>query len=241
MRGEQEKKCLDTVKAILKTKKNCLGCLDENDSLLENINLATANKQSSKFPDFVFEGGFIEHFQVSASKETAKGASFKQKESKFKIQTEKDCQEIQRQWMSEPFRPNTITTIPHELIFDENSYEYFVDSFKRNFDKHIESLKKYDGQKQEGVFLIEQLNAMIFVDGTYPAVSYSLFFDKDLLEYIYEFRDVLQYVVFTDGKYLDLVKISRIPKIIQYVPQKIAFKAGRTSSTTLQVFLNIQM
>lgn len=54
MRGEQEKKCLDTVKAILKTKKNCLGCLDENDSLLENINLATANKQSSKFPDFAF-------------------------------------------------------------------------------------------------------------------------------------------------------------------------------------------
>lgn len=241
MRGEQEQCCLDTVKSILKTKKNCLGCLDENDSLLENINLATANKQASKFPDFIFEGGFIEHFQVSASKETGKGSSFKQEESKFKIQTEKACQENQQEWMNKPFYPNTITTIPHELIFDENSYEYFVDSFKRNFEKHIESLKKYDGQKQEGIFLIEQTDAMIFVTGTYPVVSYSLFFDKDLLEYIYGFKDILQYIVFTDGKYLDLIKISRIPPIIQYLPQEIAFKAGRTSSTTLQVFMNIQM
>ena len=177
----------------------------------------------------------------SASKETAKGSTFKQEESRFKIQTKKDCQENQRQWMNEPFRPNTITTIPHELTFDENSYEYFVNSFKRNFEKHVESLKKYDGQKQEGIFLIEQTDAMIFVTGTYPVVSYSLFFDKDLLEYIYGFKDILQYIVFTDGKYLDLIKISRIPQIIQYLPQEIAFKAGRTSSTTLQVFMNIQM
>ena len=161
MRGEQEQKCLDTVKSILRTKKNCLDCLDENDDLLKNINLAKANKQASKFPDFVFEGGFIEHFQVSASKETAKGSSFKHKESKYKIQTEQKCQEYQSQWMSEPFRPNTFISIPHEVIFDENSYEYFVNSFKRNFEKHIESLKKYDGQKQEGIFLIEQTDTPI--------------------------------------------------------------------------------
>ena len=152
MRGEQEQKCLNTVKSILRTKKNCLGCLDENDALLQNINSANANKQASKFPDFVFEGGFIEHFQVSASKETAKGSSFKQEESKFKIQTKKDCQENQRQWMNEPFRPNTITTIPHELTFDENSYEYFVNSFKRNFEKHIESLKNTTDKNKKVFF-----------------------------------------------------------------------------------------
>ena len=241
MRGEQEQKCLDTVKSILRTKKNCLGCLDEKDDLLKNINLAKANKQASKFPDFVFEGGFIEHFQVSASKETAKGSTFKQEESRFKIQTKKDYQENQRQWMNEPFRPNTITTIPHELTFDENSYEYFVNSFKRNFEKHVESLKKYDGQKQEGIFLIEQTDGSLYIDGTPSYKPYSLFFDKDLLEYIYTFKDVLQYVVFTNGNYIDFIKIDRIPKVIQYAPKDITVKAGRMCSIKLQCFLDVQM
>ena len=93
MRGEKEQKCLDTVKSLLKGRNNYLGCLDENDSLIKNMHLAHANEQASNFPDFLFEGGFIEHFQVSVSKETAKGSSFKQEASKFKIQTEKDCEE----------------------------------------------------------------------------------------------------------------------------------------------------
>lgn len=241
MRGEQEEKCLNTVRSILRTRKNCLGCLDENDNLLQNINLAQANEQASKFPDFVFEGGFIEHFQVSASQETSKGSSFKQKESEFKRQMKKDCQKNQLQWMSEPFRSNTITTIPHELKFETNSYEYFVDSFKRNFENHIESLKKYGGQKEEGIFLIELTDASLFVDGTYPTETYSLFHDKNLMEYLFTFNGVLKYVVFTNGEYLDLVKISNIPKIMKYVPNEIVFKAGSTRSITLQCFIDIQM
>lgn len=241
MRGEQEQKCLNDVKSILKTRKNCLGCLDENDELLVKINEAKPNKKASKFPDFIFEGGFIEHFQVSASKENKKGSSFKQALSEFNIQTKKDCEELTKQWLQRDFKPNTITTIPHELTFDENKYEYFVDSFKRNFEKHIDSLKKYGEQNKIGVFLIEQTDAMIFIEGSYPSVSYSLFFDKALLEYIYGFKDILQYVVFTNREYVDLVKIARIPKIMQYVPKEISFKAGRTCSITLQVFWNLQM
>lgn len=236
MRGEKEQNCLDTVKRILKKRNKCLGCLDENDELFEKVEMAQANTQASIFPDFLFE-----HFQVAASNETAKGSAFYRKENEYKIQTEKDCDEIARQQKAAPFRANTITTISHEFTFDENSYEYFVKSFKRNFEKHIDSLKKYDGQRDIGVFLVEQVNAMIFVEGTYPTVQYSLFFDKDLLEYIYSFRQDLRYVIFINGEYVDLVKIERIPKIMQYVPQRISFKAGRTSATTLQCFIDLQI
>lgn len=241
MRGEQEQKCLNTVKSILRTGKKCLGCLDENDCLLQNINLAQANEQASKFPDFIFEGGFIEHFQVSALKETGRGPAFKREENEHKRETAKNSQEYQRQWMSATFRPNTITTIPHELKFEENRYEYFVNLFKRNFEKHIESLKKYNGPKEIGAFLIELTDASLFIDGTYPTETYSLFFDKDILNYIFQFKGVLRYVLFANGEYLDLVKISNIPKIMKYVPKEIAFKAGRTCSTTLQCFLDVQM
>ena len=111
--------------------------------------------------------------------------------------------------------------------------------FKRNFENHIDSLQKYNGQK--GIFLIEQTGGMLFIDGTYPTVSYSLFFDKNLLEYIYKFKDVLQYVVFTNGEYVDIVKLGRIPKIMQYVPKEISFKAGRMCSIKLQCFIDLQM
>ena len=241
MRGEQEQKCLDSVKSILKTRKNCLGCLDENDEFFDCINTAQANTQASQFPDFVFEGGFIEHFQVSTAKETSKGSAYKREEDEYKRRTEEDSQENVRQWKNEPFRPNTITTIPHELTFDKNSYEYFVDSFKRNFEKHIESLQKYNGQKEKGIFLIEQISAMLFIDGTYPAEPYSLFLDRNLLEYLYGFRGVLQYVVFTNGEYVDIVKLGRIPKIEHYAPEKIAFIAGRTCIIKLQCFIDLQM
>ena len=52
MRGEQEEKCLNTVRSILRTRKNCLGCLDENDNLLQNINLAQAKKITAEAANF---------------------------------------------------------------------------------------------------------------------------------------------------------------------------------------------
>ena len=116
-----------------------------------------------------------------------------------------------------------------------------MNSFKRNFEKHIESLKKYDGQKQKGVFLIEQTDGGLYIDGAPSYESYSLFFDKDLLEYAYEFKDILQYIVFTNGRCVDFIKIDRIPKVIQYVPKEITVKAGRMCSVKLQCFLDIQM
>ena len=239
MRGEQEQKCLDSVKSILKTRKNCLGCLDENDEFFDCINTAQANTQASKFPDFVFEGGFIEHFQISASKETSKGALYRQQRSIYKREVKQKSEENTRRWMCEDFKPNTVTTIPHDFTFDKNSYEYFVDSFKRNFEKHIESLQKYNGQKGKGIFLIELTDAMLFIEKPSSMESYSLLFDKKLLTYIYGFKDVLNYVVFTNGEYVDIVKISRMPKIMQYVPNAIRVKAGRTCSVTVQVFCDI--
>ncbi|UHP11155.1 hypothetical protein LAX80_005075 [Listeria marthii] len=38
------------------------------------LETALPNNKSSDFPDFIFEKGFIEHFQVTSSKETRKGA-----------------------------------------------------------------------------------------------------------------------------------------------------------------------
>ena len=116
-----------------------------------------------------------------------------------------------------------------------------MNSFKRNFKKHIESLKKCNAQNKNGIFLIEHTDAMLFVEGTYPVVPYRLFFDKGVLEYVYQFKDLLKYVVYTDRERVDVIKISVIPKIIQRIPQGVKFKAGRTCSTTLQCFIDLKL
>ena len=232
MYGEQEQACLNVVRKLLRTK-DCNLYVDENDYIINYILTAQANEHESDFPDFIFDSGFIEHFQVSSAKETSKGSCFKQEESNYKRATDKACEESQEQWQREEFKPNTIMTKAYDLIYDENSYEYFVNSFKRNFEKHVGSLKEYGGQKENGIFLIEHTSAMLFVDGTYPVVPYRLFFDKGVLEYVYQFKDLLKYVVYTDRERVDVIKISVIPKIIQRIPQGVRFKAGRTQSTTL--------
>ena len=240
MRGEQEQACLNVVRKLLRTK-DCNLYVDENDYIINYILTAQANEHESDFPDFIFDNGFIEHFQVSSAKETSKGSCFKQEESNYKRATDKACEESQGQWQREEFKPNTIMTKAYDLIYDENSYEYFVNSFKRNFKKHIESLKKCNAQNKNGIFLIEHTEAMLFIDGTYPVVPYRLFFDKDVLEYLYQFKDLLKYVVYTDRERVDVIKISVIPKIIQRIPQGVKFKAGRTCSTTLQCFIDLKL
>lgn len=127
------------------------------------------------------------------------------------------------------------------LCLQKNSYEYFVESFKRNFEKHLESLRRYNGQKDKGVFLIEQTDAMIFVDGTYPVCPYTLYQDKILLKYIYQFKDVLKYVIYTNGEIVDVVQLTLIPQLLLRIPEGIQFKVGRTVSTTLQCFIDLQI
>lgn len=116
LRGEKEKKCLNDVRKILRTKP-CFLCVDED--ILKDIMTAKANEQENNFPDFVLENGFIEHFAVTTAKETAKGSSYRQKESDYQRTTEKECKELQEDWKKSEFHPNTITTVPHEFVFTE--------------------------------------------------------------------------------------------------------------------------
>lgn len=81
-RGEREQECLYQVREILRTKV-CFLCVEKIEDIVSDIMSAKPNRHANDFPDFVFEGGFIEHFQVTAAKETTKGSSFRKKESEW--------------------------------------------------------------------------------------------------------------------------------------------------------------
>ena len=65
MRGEPESRCLAWVREHLYGPDTCFFCRDWR-KVAAMIECATPNLEASKFPDFVFEDGFIEHFQITA-------------------------------------------------------------------------------------------------------------------------------------------------------------------------------
>ena len=83
-RGEQEQLCLDNVKDLFNRHKVIgLGTQDKYLFFKNAFQNAEANPEKSMFPDFIFEDGFIEHFQVTSTKETRNGSEYKKEEHIF--------------------------------------------------------------------------------------------------------------------------------------------------------------
>ena len=53
------------------------------EGIRQYILSAKPNIDSNTFPDFVIDGGGIEHFKITSSKETKKGANFKKEENAY--------------------------------------------------------------------------------------------------------------------------------------------------------------
>ena len=160
MRGEQESCCLAWVKEHLYGPDTRFFCHDKR-KIAAILKRAKPNLEASKFPDFVFEDGFIEHFQITASKENKKGSCHKQTQAEF--HREMDCiQENLRQELEKSPLPikNTISTTSYKMIPPEYSYEKFQSSFRKNWEHHIHSLEKYTGAKNIGIFLVEYVGPL---------------------------------------------------------------------------------
>lgn len=239
-RGEKEQACLDSVRNILRTKK-CEKHLDGDAVIIKNILTVKENEQANDFPDFICKNGFIEHFQVSASGETKKGSLYKQEESCFERQSNETLGNKKDEYLNSRFESNTLTMHQSTLCYDKSTYENYVKAFKKNFESHIDSLKKYDGSKENGTFLIEQVDGSLYVDGAVPYMPYSLSIDKELLQYVYQYKDYLTYVLFTDGERCEIIKLSWIPKILSNVKDGTKFKVGRMTSTNLLLCVDIDL
>ena len=151
MLHKQEKDCFERVKKLAN---------DKNDTrLLSFLYKATANSESSLFPDFLFDGGFIEHFQVSAANENKKGSKHNIAVNDFERKSKETFEQEKNKFLQSPPRKNPVIgtydlkVTKHEMVCPAYNYESFVKSFKRNFEKHINSLQKYTGDKTNGIFL----------------------------------------------------------------------------------------
>lgn len=192
-----------------------------------------ANPQASEFPDFISDFSFIEHFRVTATKETKKGSDF----------SKNDGISMRR---LEEFRKNVETCgesfemYSHCIMnkISNSSYVNFEVSFHKNVEKHIRSLKDWlmcnENDGKYGIFMIDMRrelslmmceNSQRLYDSSIQygrlwkspetVHGYSLGLDKNLLNWLYQYRSFLKFVIFATSDFLDIVCLENIPKIIE--------------------------
>jgi len=241
MRGEAEQKCLEQIQNDIKGvcgNGQSLECVysDFPVEALKLICCAEPNPQSSKFPDFLFPGGFIEHFEVTTAKESKKGAALKREENKFQ-------KEVQNQFKA--FREEIVgITEPHSIVsrvakkeFVGSTYDDFVSSFERIWKHHIRSLDNYRGEKAIGIFLIENTGSAFkqMRDGKYFGKLHHLHVDKRLLSIVEESKDRLSFVIYKQAQFYEIIKADTIPMLMEQIPEWLYFEPGRKISSSVQM------
>lgn len=212
--------------------------LSENDwkEVEELINSAepTDSESKTEFPDFISSNGFIEHFHVTSGKSNRKGYDITTEESKMLKS-------------HESFMTNIDSTLPqnnkNEILFSQHhtqfwrkndSVENFHKSFKACWEKHINHLHNYDGNKHISCFLIssddvlsvyehmDDDNNIFYGDlARQDRINFCLSYDLELLDYMYEYHIDINYVIYfnTMQNYVEILKILNIPVIKEYLPR----------------------
>lgn len=244
MRGEKEQECLKRAKQIIvygSAVSAQVLIIDKTDLMKIQRVLAqvVANKESNNFPDFVFERGLVEHFQVSSAKETKKGSEFNKADDDFR----KDCQEKHEQakkdWLV-TLISNKMKTDVYEMEQIDCSFENFVKSFKKNFENHLKSLKLYEGSKNISVFLIELVGVGIFMKFNNGVTQlYALSADKEMLLYLQQYKEQVHFIIFVNGSDYEILNLNKIDKLLPRCPENVDFEAGRLHNQQVNLFTDI--
>lgn len=213
-RGEKELCCLEKVKKQIRFE-DCMGMTNKDwEEIQKYLKTAVPNEQRNNFPDFIFDNGFIEHFQVTSSKTTKKGSKHLKNIKHYKDETDIKFKQIKKEWEDNPIMyEERIAT--QEYLYKEHNYEYLKQSIEQSFQNHVNSLDKYEGKKENGIFLIEYMDCAVsmvpnYNDEIYKKINngdlkierkingYSPIYDKKMLGYFEQFKNKIKYIVWVN-------------------------------------------
>ena len=242
-RGESEKRALEQVRQRLcgdadgRKKIDDLDRMfgfsaEETDRFSELLFSVEPNKEPSAFPDFISSKGFIEHFRVTASLGRKKRSEYLKREATFNKRVWALTEGLGRRVMAPVALPQA-ETVAHFQPMAE--YRDLESSFRSSWCKHMDSRSKYLERNEAALqaFLVEMpqpglemfenikvdnLNGRKFGDLYRPEhlTNYRLSRDKNLLKWIFENADGLDYVLYlgADG-IVEVINVSMIPTMIE--------------------------
>ena len=192
-----------------------LGYDNHFDMIKTIINEINVNENTNDFPDFIANYAFIEHFAVSSGKNN------KKKGSEFFKNKQKYDMNITNYVDNGYYEGNKV----FERINENHSYENFIRHFKSGWSKHIIGAQKELFRDYTKVFLIQCYEHELRADNEW----YKFSIDKEILEIIN--RSIIDYVIFDNGEYVEVIERAYIPNIIDTLNSKefLAVKGGEVN------------
>ena len=221
---------LENIQTYILLRRDCYyGVIFEDiEELFESLLAAKENPEKSKFPDFILDDGWIEHFKITSSKETSKGSIKEISSSKFERDTFEDEVAFKKH-CEENAVPDFEDSKEWQQEDVQHSYNMFQYSMNKQISHHIDSANKYSGNKEIKIFLIEyddvglemieEFEEKDFKNGNSPQHywNYKLSKDKEMLKYLYNLKDKVDYVIFENHEDVEIIKILNIPQIISQI------------------------
>lgn len=239
---QNEIDCLNKIKDSFIYFKGIKKVFDNSDYLTMESILGSAhqNEKHSDFPDFFFDGGIIEHFEVTSSDETRKGSQYKIADAYCQREKEKHFKQLDKEFMESPHHPGTMTTQTVKDTHECFSYESFVKSFKRNAEHHLKSLRNSEYVNQVAVFLIEQESASldIYINNVFNRF-YKLSEDKKLLQYIKETLTDVDYIIFNATDAYEVIDLSKIDLMIARAKENLDIRGGRQKNVSIKLYIDL--
>ena len=204
----------------------------------ENVfRCARPNPNLNDFPDFVSDKGIIEHFQVTSSQTSRRGGSEHQrKHAEFQKKVDAEEATLIEKMQQSP-SPYEVQSVKHGFQYPQHSYQDFCESFKKCWEHHASRIDTYKGNKDTTIFMIEYLDGALHMCENFTVSDlkkdafwgdmlrqekyayYRLSLDKELLNYIYTFKNKVDYVVLvTDIAAPEGIRLDTIPDLIKLNP-----------------------
>ena len=239
MRGSTETKCLNKVIESFKHGTAYFCCYDKQEIINIVVNIDQSQKDDSRFPDFTFANGFIEHFQISGKKENSKGSEYNIREKELNDEKEAISTNFKKECLNtEP--SNKLVVESNQSIDEDYSHEYFINSFKRQWNKHINSLNKYDNNKEISIFMIEYKGATLTIkEGNKFIEFYKIYKDKQVIEFISSYKNQIKYVIYIDNNGCQIIEIKKVIENFVPLPNNYEINPGRMINRVNNIFLDM--
>lgn len=201
------------------------------------LNSARHNENHSEFPDFFFDGGIIEHFEVSASNETKDGSKYRVEDFKKRKEAKKYFEELDREFLESERQPGRFFSESKKMVHQCFSYEAFVNSFRRNVGKHILSLRKSNCGTKAIVFLIEQPagRLCVYVNDEFDRF-YMLSEDRNLLSLIKESMRGVNYIIFNAIDSYEILDLSKVDDLISKAKSDLDIRGGNQINLSVKIY-----
>ncbi len=200
---------------------------------------AYENPSRNDFPDFLCEGGYIEHFEVSATAEGKKGSKFKQETHVAEKERSEAIKRDEEAFQQKEREPHTLISKTYDWVYDNFSYDAFLHSLERNISKHCQAAKKFGTKSERSVFLIENAGGALCVykNGRFKDFL-PLHMDAKVLKILQIAAPWVRYCFYVSADKLEILDLSKIDELLKTARDDLDIRVGNYTDSHHLLFID---